>query len=131
MRLRRIAIFSGAVFIALGLTLAAGPATQPSGPSTQPSQENASVPPVFRFTMNSLAGKPVDLSIYQGKVVLMVNTASKCGYTPQYAGLQKLHEKYKDRGLALLGFPANDFGHQEPGTDQEISKFCSSHFGVT
>ncbi|MFM8891531.1 MAG: glutathione peroxidase, partial [Planctomycetia bacterium] len=76
-------------------------------------------------------GTPVDLGSYKGKVVLIVNVASRCGYTPQYAGLQKLYETYKDKGLVVLGFPANEFGAQEPGTDPQISEFCSSKYGVT
>jgi glutathione peroxidase len=87
-------------------------------------------PPVLQFSMNSLDGKPVDLSRYNGKVVLLVNVASKCGYTPQYAGLEKLHESYAEKGLAILGFPANDFGQQEPGSDTEIAEFCSKNYGV-
>ena len=87
-------------------------------------------PVVLNYTMKSLDGKDVDLSKYKGKVVLMVNTASKCGYTKQYAGLQKLHEKYKDQGLAVLGFPANNFGAQEPGSDEDIATFCQKNYGV-
>lgn len=82
------------------------------------------------YKMKSLAGKEVDLSKYKGKVVLIVNTASKCGNTPQYGGLENLHKKYKGEGLAVLGFPANEFGKQEPGTDLEINQFCSKNFGV-
>jgi glutathione peroxidase len=82
------------------------------------------------FTMNSLDGKPVNLSKYQGQVVLMVNVASECGYTPQYAGLQALHKKYAGKGLRILGFPANDFGRQEPGTDAQIAEFCQKNYGV-
>jgi glutathione peroxidase len=89
------------------------------------------IPAVLNFTMNSLDGKPVNLSKYQGKVVLIVNTASKCGYTPQYKSLQALHEKYKDKSLAILGFPSNDFGQQEPGTDEDIAAFCEKNYGVT
>jgi glutathione peroxidase len=88
------------------------------------------VPPVLNFTMKSLAGNDVNLSKYQGKVVLVVNTASKCGYTPQYAGLEALHKKYAAQGLAILGFPSNDFGHQEPGSDVEIGEFCRKNYGV-
>lgn len=81
-------------------------------------------------TMKRIDGKEQDLAAYQGKVVLIVNVASQCGYTRQYAGLQKLYENYKDKGLVVLGFPANDFGAQEPGTDLEIANFCSSQYGV-
>ena len=86
---------------------------------------------VHEFTMNSLTGKPVPLSEYKGKVVLVVNVASKCGYTPQYEGLEALYKKYKDKGLVVLGFPANNFGAQEPGTNEEIGSFCKSKYGVT
>jgi glutathione peroxidase len=82
------------------------------------------------FKMDSLDGKPVDLSKYKGKVVLMVNVASKCGLTPQYTALETLHKKYKDQGLAILGFPANEFGQQEPGSNAEISQFCTQKYGV-
>ena len=86
---------------------------------------------VLNYTMKSLAGQDVDLSKYKGKVVLFVNVASRCGNTPQYEGLQKLHEKYKDAGLAILGFPANNFLGQEPGTNVEIAQFCTAKYGVT
>ncbi len=86
---------------------------------------------VLDQTMKSLDGKPVDLKKYDGKVVLIVNVASQCGLTPQYSALQKLHEKYKDQGLAILGFPCNQFGKQEPGTSIEISEFCTENYGVT
>jgi glutathione peroxidase len=86
---------------------------------------------VHEFTLNSIDGKPAPLSAYRGKVVLIVNVASRCGFTPQYAGLEALYEKYRDRGFAILGFPANNFGAQEPGTDEEINTFCSSKYNVT
>lgn len=86
---------------------------------------------IYDFKLPSLEGKSVDLSQYKGKVVLVVNTASKCGYTKQYAGLQELNEKYAGQGLAILGFPANNFGGQEPGTDAEIGEFCQKNYGVT
>jgi glutathione peroxidase len=88
------------------------------------------VPAVLNFKMNSLDGQPVDLSKYQGKVILMVNVASKCGYTPQYKGLEALHEKYGKEGFVVLGFPANNFLSQEPGTNEQISEFCQSKYGV-
>jgi glutathione peroxidase len=86
---------------------------------------------VLDFTLNSLDGKPAPLAEYRGKVVLIVNVASKCGYTPQYTGLEKIYEKYKDQGFVILGFPANNFGGQEPGTNEEIKTFCSSKYQVT
>ena len=83
------------------------------------------------FTLHSIEGKPVSLDTYRGKVVLIVNVASECGLTPQYASLQNLYATYQDRGLVVLGFPANEFGKQEPGTDTEIQTFCSTRFSVT
>jgi glutathione peroxidase len=90
----------------------------------------ADKPEALSFHMKSLDGKDVDLSQYQGKVVLIVNVASQCGLTPQYEQLQALHKKYKDQGLAILGFPCNQFGKQEPGTAAEIRDFCTKNYGV-
>ena len=81
--------------------------------------------------VKAIDGKPVDLASYKGKVVLVVNVASRCGYTKQYAGMQKLYDTYKDKGFVILGFPANDFGAQEPGSDADIAEFCSTKYGVT
>lgn len=86
---------------------------------------------VLNFTMKDIEGKDQDLSQYKGKVVLIVNTASRCGFTPQYKGLETLYESKKGAGLVVLGFPSNDFGGQEPGTDEEIKAFCSTRFNVT
>lgn len=83
------------------------------------------------FSATSIDGKPVDLSDYEGKVVLVVNTASQCGFTPQYQGLQALYDEYADQGFAVLGFPCDQFGHQEPGDEDEIASFCERNFGVT
>jgi glutathione peroxidase len=85
----------------------------------------------FDFTVTDIKGKPVDLAQYRGKVLLVVNTASQCGFTPQYKGLQELHEKYREKGLVVLGFPCDQFGHQEPGGNDEIGTFCELNFGVT
>ncbi|HTV00391.1 MAG TPA: glutathione peroxidase [Luteitalea sp.] len=85
----------------------------------------------YDLQTTSLTGKPAPLSAYKGKVTLVVNTASKCGYTPQYAGLQKLHDEMKDKGFSVLGFPSNDFGGQEPGAAEEIATFCQRNYGVT
>ena len=86
---------------------------------------------VHEFSLPSIDGAPAPLSAYKGKVALIVNVASQCGYTPQYAGLEKLYEKFKDKGFVILGFPANNFGAQEPGTNEEIKTFCSSKYNVT
>lgn len=85
----------------------------------------------FDLVANSLDGRPVKLSDFRGKVLLVVNTASECGATPQYKGLQELHDLYKDRGLVVLGFPSNDFGAQEPGSAAEIQAFCERRYAVT
>jgi glutathione peroxidase len=90
---------------------------------------NAATP--LTGTVKGIDGTDRDLGEYQGKVVLIVNVASQCGYTSQYAGLQKLYETYKDKGFVVLGFPANDFGAQEPGPNSEIASFCTSTYGVT
>lgn len=84
----------------------------------------------FDLKTQSLEGKPADLAAYKGKVALVVNTASQCGSTPQYEGLEKLHQELKDKGLVVLGFPSNDFGGQEPGTAEEIRKFCTLKYKV-
>lgn len=86
---------------------------------------------IHEFTMKSISGQAVALRSYQGKVVMVVNVASRCGFTPQYAGLEALYQRYKDRGLVILGFPANNFLWQEPGTNEEIRSFCSAKYGVT
>jgi glutathione peroxidase len=90
----------------------------------------ADKPAALNFTMKSLDGKEVDLTKYQGKVVMVVNVASKCGLTPQYKQLQALYEKYEKQGLVILGFPCNQFLHQEPGTAEEIQQFCTVNYGV-
>jgi glutathione peroxidase len=89
------------------------------------------VPAALNFKMKSLEGKEVDLSKYQGKVVLMVNVASRCGATPQYAALEDLSKTYKDQGLVVLGFPCNQFGAQEPGSAEDIREFCTKNYGVS
>lgn len=86
---------------------------------------------VYEFTMKDIDGKDTSLAQYRGKVLLLVNVASRCGFTPQYEGLEKVYLKYKDRGLVILGFPANNFMGQEPGTNEEIKSFCSLKYNVT
>ena len=90
----------------------------------------AACPSLLDRTMDTIHEKPQSLCEYAGKVVLVVNTASQCGYTPQYEGLETLYRKYKDRGLVVLGFPANDFGGQEPGSNKEISEFCVNQYAI-
>ena len=138
----RALIYSGIGIVAVTALLimrtnersrATSPPFQLVAATTKTKAKNAKekkVPPVLNFSMNSLQEKPVALSQYSGKVILMVNTASKCGYTPQYDGLQKLYAKYGKKGLVILGFPANDFGQQEPGTNAEIGEFCRKNYGV-
>jgi glutathione peroxidase-family protein len=86
---------------------------------------------LYEFSVKTIDGKERSLSEYKGKVLLIVNVASECGFTPQYKGLQEIYQKYKDRGFVILGFPSNDFGHQEPGTDAQIKQFCESKYNVT
>jgi glutathione peroxidase len=86
---------------------------------------------IYDFKANQIDGKPVKLSAYKGKVLLIVNTASQCGFTPQFAGLEALYEKYADQGLTVLGFPSNQFGAQDPGTNEEIGAFCTTNYGVS
>jgi len=116
-------------------TLADPPAeSKPPAKSPEPTSPEADKPagkaPALAFTMKDIDGKPVNLADYVGRVVVLVNTASKCGYTKQYAPMQKLYEKYKDQGLVVIAVPANNFGKQEPGTNAEIKEFCSSKFSV-
>ena len=97
-------------------------------------QKNASATSAqifYDFKALNMQDKEVSMSDYKGKVVLVVNTASKCGFTPQFAGLEELYKKYKDQGLVILGFPCNQFGNQDPGTDEEIQSFCQVNYGVT
>jgi glutathione peroxidase len=103
-----------------------------AGPASLFAQEGGSkVSGPLQFKVKSIDGKDVDLAKYKGKVVLIVNVASECGYTPQYKGLQALHAKFGKDGLAILGFPCNDFGAQEPGSEKQIKSFCEKNYGVT
>src|SRR5215213_8881864 len=86
---------------------------------------------IYDFTATSISGRETPLEEYKGKAILVVNTASKCGFTPQYKGLEKLYKDYADKGLVVLGFPCDQFGHQEPGTEEEIGAFCHQNYGVS
>lgn len=86
---------------------------------------------IYDYTVRDAEGNMIELSQYKGKVLLIVNTATGCGFTPQYQGLQEIYERYKDQGFEILDFPCNQFGHQAPGTNEEIHEFCQSRFGIT
>jgi len=136
----QVAIWSGAVVVLLGAGLTrGGPEDKPGEAGVSASAKEAKVvdtaaddpADVLGFTMNRIDGTPEKLADYRGKVVLIVNTASKCGFTPQYEALEKIYRDKKDRGFVVLGFPANDFRHQEPGSNKEILEFCTERFDVT
>ena len=114
--------------LVLGVTGVACSQSMPASPKLEKKWKNSSV---FDLEAISIDGKPVKLSDYQGKVLLIVNVASKCGFTGQYEGLQKLHDEYAKKGLVILGFPSNDFGGQEPGNEKDIKQFCSLNYNVT
>jgi len=120
--------------MAIALTLASGihaGAGCLSGGRLESRAAESACPAALDFTVKTIDGADRNLCEYRGNVVLIVNVASKCGYTPQYKGLEELNAKYRDKGLRVLGFPSNDFGGQEPGSEAEIKKFCSSTYGVT
>ena len=106
-------------------------ATLTAATPQQPVSSGANVSSFYNFKTDTLLGKPADLGAYRNKVTLVVNVASKCGYTPQYEGLEKLHRELSEKGFAVLGFPSNDFGGQEPGTPAEIAEFCRLTYDVT
>jgi glutathione peroxidase len=112
----------------LGLTAALFAVVVPTVVLAQEGTKTAAGP--LQFKVKNIDGQTVDLGKYRGKVVLIVNVASECGYTPQYKGLQALHAKYGSAGLAILGFPSNDFGGQEPGSEKQIKTFCDKNYGV-
>lgn len=131
----RVLIIIAAIFLgslALQMLLARKAQSKPQvKPKTSKTAKTRKTMSITDFKLQSLDGKIIDFSQYKGKTLLIVNTASKCGYTKQYAGLQSLNEKYHQQGLAILGFPANNFGAQEPGTNQEIGAFCQKNYGVS
>ncbi len=117
----RSSILLGVLVCALGATAGAAPEARAA----------AACPPILDRKLLSLQDEPVSLCEFRGKVLLVVNTASQCGYTPQYEGLEQLYRRYRERGLVVLGFPANDFGGQEPGSNRQIAQFCQVNYGVT
>jgi glutathione peroxidase len=112
---------------------AGGCASKPSAapPAASASSHATQGDPVIDHQVQTLQGETIKLDKYRGSALLVVNTASECGYTPQYDGLEKIYEKYKDRGLVVIGFPSNDFGQQEPGSSEDIATFCKKNYGVT
>ena len=120
------------VLLGLGFTvLSTSEATARDKQSNAPSRAGVTMAPLYGFRLPDIDGHPVDLKTFKGKVLLIVNTASMCGNTPQYAGLQEMYERYQERGFEVLAFPANDFGQQEPGTNQEIKGFCYTKYSVS
>jgi glutathione peroxidase len=122
MRSSRLALAGAALGLAIAVALAAA--------ADHHENEETEATSVLGFTLARIDGTPQPLSDYRGQVVLLVNVASKCGFTPQYEGLEALYERYRERGFAVLGFPSNDFGGQEPGTNAQIADFCRSTYGV-
>ncbi len=134
MKLHRTAALAAAALLgaAPAAIRAAADATTTAAATTAASTtKEGAMNTIHQFTMKGIDGKDVALADYKGKVLVVVNVASKCGFTSQYDGLEKLYEKYKERGVVVLGFPANNFMGQEPGTDAEIAQFCSTKFGVS
>ncbi len=123
--------FVAVALLLCGLASVLSAEDKPETAKSDPAQKEAAVPAALNFTVKSLDGKEVALSKYQGKVLVIVNVASQCGATPQYAPLQDLQKTFKDDGLVVLGFPCNQFGQQEPGTAEEIKEFCTANYGVT
>ncbi len=113
------------------LTLAMKHSQDISEDSVKREKEGTNAATIYGFKATSLEGTEIDFNTYKGDVLLIVNTASDCGFTPQYKGLQKLHKKFEERGLKVLGFPCNQFGHQEPGDSKTIANFCQKNYGVT
>jgi glutathione peroxidase len=126
---RSPALFLLVLLFAGGCSVAGSARTEETAPGVQ--EKGKPMKSFYDFELKDITGKNVKLEAYKGKTVLVVNVASQCGYTPQYEGLQALYSKYKDQGFVILGFPANNFGSQEPGSDDEIKTFCSTKYNVT
>lgn len=129
---RTLLALSGVVLFGLGF-IAFSTSNTYANEKQSPALSRTSVAaaPLYGFRLPDIDGRPVDLKTFKGKVLLIVNTASMCGNTPQYAGLQEMYERYQERGFEVLAFPANDFGQQEPGTNQEIKGFCYTKYSVS
>lgn len=134
-RPRTVLVLAGAVAAAIGaLAFTFSQAGEDAGATRErglPARVAAGAPSIYDFTLPDIDGDPVPLARFRGRVLLLVNTASFCGNTPQYAGLQTMYEQYRDRGFEVLAFPANNFGNQEPGTAEEIKSFCYTKYSLT
>jgi len=129
---KSFAVLSGVILSGLGLVALVDSTVDAKDKSTSLAPRTSdSRAPLYGFQLPDIDGHPIDLKAFKGKVLLIVNTASMCGNTPQYAGLQEMYERYQDRGFEVLAFPANDFGQQEPGTNQEIKGFCLTKYSVS
>ena len=129
---RTLLPISGVVLLGLGLIAFSTSNTYANQKqSTALSRTDVAAAPLYGFRLPDIDGRPIDLKTFEGKVLLIVNTASMCGNTPQYAGLQEIYERYQEQGFEVLAFPANDFGQQEPGTNQEIKGFCYTKYSVS
>jgi len=119
------------IFLVIGFAFGCQPGYSSEPTTSEAASEHGTAnPPIYQFTMDDIDGHPVDLKRFQGKVLLLVNTASLCGNTPQYGGLQTLYEQYQKQGFEILAFPANNFGEQEPGTNEEIKSFCYTKYAL-
>jgi len=129
---RILSLLYGLVFLGLGLcAFTEADVNAREKESNVPSRADTSMAALYGFRLPDIDGHPVDLKTFKGKVLLIVNTASMCGNTPQYADLQEMYERYQERGFEVLAFPANDFGQQEPGTNQEIKGFCYTRYSIS
>ncbi len=125
-----LALMATSCLVVTGIAFAQAPPILVSSPPQEAATQLDRTAPIYDFTMDDIDGKPRPLSEFKGKVVMVVNTASFCGNTPQYEGLQTLYEQYRDQGFTILAFPANDFGKQEPGDNKEIAEFCYTKYSL-
>ncbi len=129
--MKKIEIMILVLAVAAGLSCKSKEDTKNTSEPSERTKPAVPAESIYGFELDDIDGNPVKLARYEGKVLLIVNVASECGYTPQYEGLQAIYDQYKDRGFAVLGFPANNFGGQEPGTNEQIKQFCATTYGVT
>ena len=124
-------IISAVIVLIAAVAVVIGAGMRRGGDSNQPSTDGKEAKTIYDFTLKDIDGREVKLEEFRGKAVMIVNVASRCGYTPQYEGLEAVYRKYREQGFVVLGFPANNFGGQEPGSDKEIKFFCSTRYNVS